>query len=335
MTGHLTAAQVDYLLRPIQPHRVHEDRKNRVMAHLPQQDVRAHLTRVFGFGGWSSTVTDSSMIHGERVTWMKDGQQKSGWDAVWRARVRLTIRDGAGEEVAQYEDEATGEATHQVTCGAAHDLALKSAVSTALKRAATSLGDQFGLSLYNKGSREQFVIFTLTRPDQETPPAAEVPAATEESNDVDGRQLVDVDGVHDPAPRRELPTDTPAEVHRERAKQYAADNYGPQHDGERPMTADEELEFARRARRHRDEKRRADALSNAKGRLWDAGLDLWRAELNQPQLVARLTDLLGVPLAQATTDQLNTAADMLEKDYDDAILIRHGIDPTGRDDERG
>ena len=36
--------------------------------------------------------------------------------------------------------------------GDAHDMALKTAESGALKRAATNLGDQFGLSLYNDGS---------------------------------------------------------------------------------------------------------------------------------------------------------------------------------------
>ena len=36
--------------------------------------------------------------------------------------------------------------------GDAHDMAIKTAETQALKRAAINLGDQFGLSLYKKGS---------------------------------------------------------------------------------------------------------------------------------------------------------------------------------------
>lgn len=160
-----------------------------------------------------------------------------------------------------------------------------------------------------------------------------------DQSDADLRTVADMpptppEGIYEPPPRRELPTDTPAEVHRERAKQHAADNYGPRASEVEPtavlepLTADQELQAARDRRHRRNDGRRADALSNAKGRLWDAGMDLWRTELNQPQMLQRLADLVGTPLTQATTDQLNTAADMLETDYDNAILIRHGQGPA-------
>lgn len=177
----LTPGQIDYLLRPINPARV---AITDGQSYVPQQDVRAHLTRIFGFGRWSMHVLESAMIFEEPVTWTKNGQEKSGYDALWRATVRLEIRDQHGAHLATYEDAATGDAQHQTRL-AAHDLALKSAVSTALKRAATCLGDQFGLSLYNKGSLDAFVSWAH-RLEVEAVPAeelpAEVPAGTEEEH---------------------------------------------------------------------------------------------------------------------------------------------------------
>ena len=52
---------------------------------------------------------------------------------------------------------ATGSANNLPSRGDAHDFAIKNADSYALKRAAKDLGDQFGLSLYNKGSLEPVV----------------------------------------------------------------------------------------------------------------------------------------------------------------------------------
>ena len=46
-------------------------------------------------------------------------------------------------------------------------MAIKTAESDALKRAASNLGDQFGLSLYNNGSSAPVVITTLEETDDE------------------------------------------------------------------------------------------------------------------------------------------------------------------------
>lgn len=158
----LTRAQVDALLRPINPRRVLRDNKG--MAHVSQQDVRAHLTRVFGFGGWSSEVADLTLVREAPGKDNKTGQDK-GWAVTYRATVRLTVRDPHGTPVAVYEDVATGTSPNLPTLGDAHDFACKVAVSMALKRAATNLGDGFGLSLYNKGQISPLVIATLVVPD--------------------------------------------------------------------------------------------------------------------------------------------------------------------------
>ena len=62
------------------------------------------------------------------------------------------------------EDASTGSATNQPQRAAAHDLALKDAVSSAVKRAAKALGNQFGLSLYDDGSQRSVVGTSLAYP---------------------------------------------------------------------------------------------------------------------------------------------------------------------------
>ena len=62
-----------------------------------------------------------------------------------------TIFDPDGNPVAVIEDAATGSAQNMPSPADAFDFAIKNAVSYALKRCAKDLGDQFGLSLYNKG----------------------------------------------------------------------------------------------------------------------------------------------------------------------------------------
>ena len=79
----------------------------------------------------------------------------------YTAKCKLTLRDPEGFHVAAREDGASGGATHQPNRADAHHLALTSAVSTALKRAAKSLGNQFGLSLYDGGSLKSVVGSSL------------------------------------------------------------------------------------------------------------------------------------------------------------------------------
>jgi hypothetical protein len=162
------AAQVEQLLRPIHPRRVANDGKGN--AHVPQQDITAHLIRVFGFGSFDVDVLNVECIF-EHNRVLDDGKPSKRWDVGYRALVRLTVRDEAGNEC-HYDGGSTGTAQNQ-TLGDAHDLAYKSALSLAKKRAAINLGDQFGLSLYNKGQREALVVGTLVKPRDLTKKVAE------------------------------------------------------------------------------------------------------------------------------------------------------------------
>lgn len=153
----LSEAQIEQLFKPLNPTRVAE---RDGMSYLEAYDVLAHLTRIFGFGGWDKVV-EYGLIYEDNVTWTRGGQEKTGWDVAYHAKCQLTIKDSDGMFVTCKEDAATGSAIHQPSRADAHDLALKSAVSDALKRAAKDLGNQFGLGLYDKGSLKSVVGSSL------------------------------------------------------------------------------------------------------------------------------------------------------------------------------
>ncbi|CAM3288696.1 hypothetical protein STSO111631_12360 [Stackebrandtia soli] len=136
------------------------------MAHLEAWDVRRYLTRIFGFGGWDFEIRESAMV--SHVA--EERQKKSGGGSyvahtvIYRVTGRLVVRDLNGFRLAHWDDAATGDGPNQPSLADAHDLALKTAVSQALKRCAVNLGDQFGLSLYNNGSTDPVVLQTLAGP---------------------------------------------------------------------------------------------------------------------------------------------------------------------------
>lgn len=153
--GTFSDRQRAILLEPIKPHRVSKDGKG--FSHLEAFEVKAHLTRVFGFEGWDTRIDSLTCILDEAVEWTtKEGQKRSGFDVAYLCALTLTLY-GDGLVAKEVSDAATDVASHQPTRADAHDLAVKSAVSGALKRCATSLGDQYGLSLYAKGSMEALV----------------------------------------------------------------------------------------------------------------------------------------------------------------------------------
>jgi len=156
--GYLTQDQIGMLAQPISMHRVMVANGQ---SHLPQQDVLAHLNRIFGFGRWSTTLMELVLI-GHSVTPGNGNNEKH--TVIYRATMRLEVRDQHGKYLAHWDDVSTGSAINQRSADAAHDLALKSAVSLAKKRCAIALGDQFGLSLYNRGQTDALVQWSLNQP---------------------------------------------------------------------------------------------------------------------------------------------------------------------------
>lgn len=151
----LTNAQYEQLLKPLNGTRVAKRKQGgSTLSYLEAWDVKAHLTRIFGFGGWSAEVLEASLAcedKGER-----------NYDVSYRVVLRLTIhgiRVDGGDAV--FTEAAVGSA-HLPQRGEAHDMAIKTAESDALKRAAINLGTQFGLSLYSNGSLRDVVGRTLS-----------------------------------------------------------------------------------------------------------------------------------------------------------------------------
>lgn len=140
--------QTDALLRPIQKARVKQNPQG--FSHLEAWDVRAMLIKIFGFCGWSLVETAPTECVYERPTTVgKD--QNPGVRVAYKAQLQIIIHLPDGD--VRYAGSAIAEAVNrEYNVGDAHDQAMKSAESGALKRAATNLGDQFGLSLYNDGA---------------------------------------------------------------------------------------------------------------------------------------------------------------------------------------
>jgi hypothetical protein len=151
----LNAKQIEQLLRPVNPKRVQKD--NSGMSHLAGYDVSAHLTRIFGFGGWEKRITSLELVS-------EQGNEKNGrtgWWVTYGCQMTLIVKDPAGNVIWSNDDGATGSASNLPSKGDAHDFAMKNAITYALKRCAKDLGDQFGLSLYNKGSLQPLIVRTL------------------------------------------------------------------------------------------------------------------------------------------------------------------------------
>jgi recombination DNA repair RAD52 pathway protein len=132
-------------------------------SHVSQQDITAHLIRVFGFGSFDTEVLDVQCVFQEPTHSISKGKTEpdpNRFDVCYRALIRLTVRNAEGEVVCRFEDGSTATALNQ-TKGDGHDLAYKSALSLSKKRAAINLGDQFGLSLYNKGQMSALVMATM------------------------------------------------------------------------------------------------------------------------------------------------------------------------------
>lgn len=184
---YLTHTQYEQLLKPINGARVGKDGKG--FSHLEAYDVRAHLNRIFGFVRWSA-ITESCELIFESET-EKDGQRGkySVWTVGYKAKVRLVISSPCGWELAEYSEYAAGDAQNQPSRADAHDLAMKTAESQALKRCAVNLGDQFGLSLYNDGSLKGVVMGTMVKPNGLEKPAPEPAVRPEGINPKYGEEV--------------------------------------------------------------------------------------------------------------------------------------------------
>lgn len=158
---YLTPKQYDTLLRPLNAQRI-EQRivSGQKLSYLSQQDVRSHLTRILGFARWSGETVSTELMFADPVVMRNE---KEGWYCAHRVTYTLTICAPSGMPLARYTESAIAGNT-QPEKHEAMDMSLKSATSDAMKRCAINLGDQFGLSLYNKGSVGAIVRGSLVQP---------------------------------------------------------------------------------------------------------------------------------------------------------------------------
>jgi hypothetical protein len=180
----LTEQQVAFLLSPISDKRV---RNLRGMSHLEAWDVRRQLIRIFGFDGFTVETLKLDLVHENgNPNYRKKNKQGeeygapyTAWTIVYRAEVRLTVKAVDGRPLTVFEDAAAGDAVNQPSVGDAHDLAMKTALSQALKRCAVNLGDQFGLSLYNDGSQTPVVLRSLAYMGEPVQESEDTPVGSE------------------------------------------------------------------------------------------------------------------------------------------------------------
>lgn len=146
LTGTLTDLQQKRLLTPPDSSKTEQLKGN---TYIPQHEVRAELTRTFGFGRWDSQVVAMELCY------ETEGPNKDNtgiqWKVCYRAGVRLRIRDYQGTPVAEFLEWHADESIHPVR-GEAHANAVTSAESYALRRAAFGISDSLGLALYSKGT---------------------------------------------------------------------------------------------------------------------------------------------------------------------------------------
>lgn len=176
-TSPLTYEQQRVLMAALNPARVsHRDQGGRRLSFVEAFDIRATLIRVFGFGGFDAEVLEY------RVEDVREVPKARGDGTNFRVTASARLRLHIPQLGATYTEVAASSQTGP-ELGEVLDFAIKSAESDALKRCATNLGTQFGLSLYDDGATSD-IIRRVFAPGQEWPR----PEPGEKPDDVDQAQ---------------------------------------------------------------------------------------------------------------------------------------------------
>lgn len=165
----ITPEQYETLARPLNSSRVAKRTQGQAsLSYLEAFDVRAHLIRIFGYGNFDIEMLDYHHVATREYETTPRNQNETAKpmvEVLYAARIQLTVRDPHGIALCTYTDGSVGSASGPAyMLGECHDNALKTASSDAMKRCAMNLGNQFGLSLYDKGSTRDIIKRTLVRP---------------------------------------------------------------------------------------------------------------------------------------------------------------------------
>lgn len=130
--------QLRQLKRRLSPKWIKQRESNgQTLSYIEGWYAVAEANRVFGFDGWDRETVFSQCV------WAKSIGTKYG--AAYLTRVRITVR--AGDQIVTREGSGTCEAT-AASPGLAHEIAAKGAETDGTKRALSTFGNLFGLSLY-------------------------------------------------------------------------------------------------------------------------------------------------------------------------------------------
>jgi recombination DNA repair RAD52 pathway protein len=160
----LTRAQIARLTKAVDP--THVDKKQG-LSYMAQHEVRAELTRIFGFGNWDSQVESMDLLWED--SYEHATSKKTMYRACYQAAVRLTIRDYWGNQICSFVEWHAEANSGLPDRGEAYAMAITSVESYALRRAAIGLGDRLGLGLYNNGETTPLVKGTLQLTDVDSP----------------------------------------------------------------------------------------------------------------------------------------------------------------------
>lgn len=108
----------------------------RKLDYLEGWYVIDRMNQIFGVGGWSYVTDEMRLVHQGEV----DGKHVAHYVA------KITVR-AAGTA---FSDFGYGDGTDKYNPGKAHELAVKEAVTDAIKRACKNFGKSMGLALYDK-----------------------------------------------------------------------------------------------------------------------------------------------------------------------------------------
>jgi hypothetical protein len=134
-----SAKQLHALRRDVKREHIRSRISNgRELSYIEGAHAIAEANRIFGFDGWDRETVESRCVMAR--------ENRGTFLVVYTAKVRLTVRED-GEKIVR-EGHGCGEARGD-SAGEAHDLALKTAETDAIKRALATFGKPFGLALYH------------------------------------------------------------------------------------------------------------------------------------------------------------------------------------------
>lgn len=117
----------------------------RSLSYLPGHYVISRINHIFGPFGWATDVKALDLLHCGEI----EKYGKKVFTVHYKALVRLVVQ-GPDGQATEHTDVGYGDGSDKENIGKAHELAMKEAVTDAIKRCAKNLGGSMGLYLYDK-----------------------------------------------------------------------------------------------------------------------------------------------------------------------------------------